>query len=170
MSRDLAVDLHEFHTTFGFVPRKVGDAPSAELVNFRLKFMVEELRELNKGFARRDMEEVLDGLVDLVYVAIGTAWMLGLPFQAAWDEVQRANMTKVRATDASQSRRSTTLDVVKPAGWKKPDIKALIHESDLALKIEDLHPDNEQLDLVNYITDQIEEEAEAYKTKDGEKQ
>ena len=38
-----------------------------------------------------------DALIDLTYVAMGTAYMMGLPWQDLWDEVQRANMSKVRA-------------------------------------------------------------------------
>jgi predicted HAD superfamily Cof-like phosphohydrolase len=67
-----------------------------------------------------------DALVDIVYVAMGTAYMMGLPWQQLWDEVQRSNMDKVRASDASQSKRKNSLDVVKPQGWVGPDLKRII--------------------------------------------
>jgi hypothetical protein len=67
-----------------------------------------------------------DALVDIVYVAMGTAYMMGLPWQQLWDEVQRSNMDKVRASDASQSKRKNSLDVVKPQGWVGPDLKSII--------------------------------------------
>jgi hypothetical protein len=35
-------------------------------------------------------------------------------------------MDKVRASDASQSKRKNSLDVVKPQGWVGPDLKSII--------------------------------------------
>lgn len=93
---------------------------SAEI--FRHKFMQEELDEFFKACQERNLEEAADALVDLVYVVHGTALMMGLPWQQLWDEVQRANMTKERAkADGSNSKRSSSLDVVKPPGWQKPN-------------------------------------------------
>lgn len=43
-----------------------------------------------------------------------------------WDDVQRANMSKVRAEKASDSKRGSTWDVVKPAGWVPPQTDAII--------------------------------------------
>lgn len=70
-----------------------------------------------------DLEKAADALADLVYVALGTAHMMGLPFDAIWAEVQRANMTKERAESArdERSKRQHVFDVVKPAGWTPPD-------------------------------------------------
>jgi predicted HAD superfamily Cof-like phosphohydrolase len=50
--------------------------------------------------------------------------------QACWDElwtdVQRANMSKVRAEKASDSKRGSQWDVVKPAGWVPPQTDAIM--------------------------------------------
>jgi len=43
-----------------------------------------------------------------------------------WADVQRANMSKERATSATQSKRSSTLDVFKPEGWIPPRTEELI--------------------------------------------
>ena len=59
----------------------------------------------------------------IVSVCYSIAHRMGLDWatwRELWDDVQRANMTKVRATDASQSKRKTSLDVIKPMGWEKP--------------------------------------------------
>ena len=63
-----------------------------------------------------EMDEMADALIDLVYVAMGTAVMMGLPWQQLWDDVQRANMSKVRGT----THRGHTVDVSKPPGWVGP--------------------------------------------------
>lgn len=70
---------------------------------------------------RRDLHGQLDALVDLSYVTHGTAVMQGIRrFDEAFCAVHRANMGKVRAESADQSKRGTKLDVVKPKGWSAP--------------------------------------------------
>jgi len=65
---------------------------------FRLKFLQEELDEFARDHAAGDMHGAADALVDLAYVLHGTALMMGLPWAALWDEVQRA---KTAATSVS---------------------------------------------------------------------
>ncbi len=99
-----------------------------DLMNFRIKFLHEELKEFEDAWVDGDVPKMFDALLDLVYVAMGTAHLLGLPWQRGWDEVQRANMTKVRATaDGSDSKRSSPWDVVKPPGWTPPDLDTVIN-------------------------------------------
>jgi predicted HAD superfamily Cof-like phosphohydrolase len=43
-----------------------------------------------------------------------------------WDDVQRANMSKERALKASDSKRGSTFDVIKPAGWVSPRTDEII--------------------------------------------
>jgi len=97
-----------------------------ETFQFRLKFLQEELDEFETAHLSGDMHGAADALVDLAYVLHGTALMMGLPWPRLWDEVQRANMTKVRAKHAGESKRGTALDVVKPEGWKGPDHTAAL--------------------------------------------
>ena len=63
-----------------------------------------------------DLAGQADALVDLVYFAIGTAIMLGLPFEELWNDAHRANMTKVRGA----THRGHPNDVTKPEGWVPP--------------------------------------------------
>jgi hypothetical protein len=74
------------------------------------------------------LEDAADALADLVYVALGTAHLMGLPFNAVWDEVQRANMMKERATGADdpRSKRGHGFDVVKPEGFRPPNHTGII--------------------------------------------
>ena len=90
-------------------------------MQFRIDFMQEELNEIDEAYSDEDLHKVADGLVDLVYVALGTAAMMGLPWQSLWNEVQRANMTKIRTPNAEASKRKNVLDVIKPEGWIGPD-------------------------------------------------
>lgn len=114
----LCDQTHDFDPAVQPGPREVPD----ELLDFRGKFLDEELAEFYKGMADEDIAQMADALVDLVYVAMGTAHLLGLPWEELWDDVQRANMAKVRAaSDGSDSKRGSAWDVVKPEGWVPPD-------------------------------------------------
>ena len=98
--------------------------------DFRVNFMHEEIRELIEGNAQGNLTQIADALVDLVYVALGTAHYFGLPFQALWDEVHRANMEKQpwKEGDPVKPRNASGLEVVKPEGWLPPDIEGVIRD------------------------------------------
>lgn len=96
------------------------------LMQFRFDFMKEELDEINEAYIARDLAGVADGLIDLVYVVMGTAYMMGLPWKRLWDAVHSANMKKVRVEKATDSKRGSTYDVVKPEGWLPPDIEGIL--------------------------------------------
>lgn len=96
---------------------------------FRIKFLEEELQEFKDAYAEGDHAGMFDALLDLVYVAHGTAHLQGYPWVQGWALVQAANMAKVRAQpDGSNSKRGSGWDVVKPEGWTAPDIAQLLTE------------------------------------------
>ena len=98
-----------------------------DLLKFRADFLQEELDEFNRAVDSDDVPGMFDALIDLVYVALGTAHIMNLPWEAGWDQVQRANMAKVRAAkDGSDSKRGSGWDVVKPDGWRAPDLEAVL--------------------------------------------
>lgn len=92
----------------------------------RVQMMLEELRELVEAFHQGNLANQADSLVDLVYFALGTAVMMGIPFDQCFAEVQRANMSKVRVANAAESRRLNKLDVRKPEGWQPPNIAGIL--------------------------------------------
>lgn len=105
-------ELNEFKAAAGlnFVPAQVGTFGGPEIW-------------INKG--PQDLVQQADALVDLVYVALGTAVMMGLPWQALWDDVQRANMAKVRGA----THRGHAVDVKKPKDWIPPQGDKILHEA-----------------------------------------
>ncbi len=126
---DLLEDIAEFHTKFGLPP--VSNTPSLlEIPDmaYRIQFLFEEMQELVDAFEEEDLEKQFDALIDLVYVAIGTAYLMGLPFGEGWSRVHEANMKKVRADSAEdkRSKRGHKWDVVKPEGWESPYLKDLV--------------------------------------------
>jgi predicted HAD superfamily Cof-like phosphohydrolase len=119
-------DVYQFHQKFDLTRPARSTLPPGDLFEFRLKFLHEELAELAHAYDERDLPGYVDALVDLVYVAIGTAVVSGVPFDAVWRAVHEANMKKVRAKSAEDSKRGSTYDVVKPPGWEPPDVGAII--------------------------------------------
>lgn len=118
-------DVGEFHEKVLNLekPIQVG-LISDEFIVERSKFLDEELEEFIKAGITGDMVGVADALADIVYVALGTAWQMGLPFQSIWDLVHSANMKKRRGI----TKRGNINDAVKPENWVGPEagIAALI--------------------------------------------
>ena len=129
MDKDtLLKDIDSFHKKYKFEKNeKVGIPDNNELVNFRTSFLMEELAEYTQAITKKDAAGALDALVDIVYIALGTAWLFNLPFERAWEQVQKANMSKIR-TKSKSKKRGTSFDVVKPKGWTAPDIEQIIEE------------------------------------------
>jgi predicted HAD superfamily Cof-like phosphohydrolase len=121
-------DVCDFFDKFKVPKGTTPHIPDLESYQFRYKFMAEELEEFNRAFEESDLSGMADALVDLVYVALGTALVMGIPFDECWREVQAANMRKVRANgaDDERSKRKHLLDVVKPEGWKPPDVAGVL--------------------------------------------
>ncbi|OXE37528.1 MAG: hypothetical protein CGW95_01030 [Phenylobacterium zucineum] len=139
---DFVGDIEEFHSKFGlFYDGKPRMLPT-ELADFRQKFLQEEkneyvlhteactiaVHERDEAEVTHQLAQMLDGLVDLVYVAVGTAHLHGFDFREAWRRVHAANMAKVRAQRAEDSKRGTTYDVVKPDGWLPPRHEDLVED------------------------------------------
>ena len=122
-------DVIDFHSKFGLNYNGKPMLLHKNTTDFRIKFMQEELNEFTHSSSNNDIVGMADALVDIVYVAMGTAYMMGLPWQELWSEVQRSNMEKIRALSSSESKRNTSLDVVKPQGWTPPNLELIINNA-----------------------------------------
>ena len=95
-------EVEIFNDTFGKPNNYTPVIPKDEkLLNFVIDFIKEETQELEEAIGNRDIVEVLDGICDLLYVAIGNATMVfGLKdkLMAAFEEVQASNMSKTCET------------------------------------------------------------------------
>ena len=90
----------------------------------RVAFMEEEIEELGQAYINEDLVGVADALADLIYVAIGTAHMMGIDMDKVFKVVHAANMRKQRGI----TKRGMVYDAIKPAGWVGPEaeIKAIL--------------------------------------------
>ena len=116
-------DVLEFHKKFGLLTNARPGMLSHKKVQERLEFLQEELDEFNAAVDSKNLAGQADALIDLVYVALGTAIMMGLPWQALWQDVQKCNMAKVRGI----SHRNHAVDCVKPDGWVQPDTNTILY-------------------------------------------
>jgi predicted HAD superfamily Cof-like phosphohydrolase len=138
-------DVEAFHRKFnlGYLGRP--RVLPAALADFRERFMREELTEYEQNAAGAQnelghsdlfnpdeanltfhLEEMLDALVDLTYVVLGTSIYHGFNFREAWRRVHAANMKKIKAVNEQQSVRKSLHDVVKPDGWQPPSHADLV--------------------------------------------
>lgn len=86
----------------------------------RFNFMSEELNEFYMhGYVNQDLVETTDALIDLVYVALGTLYLMGIPANTAWSYVHAANMKK----ELGVTKRGSRLDTFKPEHWVSPNVR-----------------------------------------------
>ena len=123
MSKDWVKDINDMHRKFG-VHKAVKDFDKKKLkefLEFRLRFLDEELNETKSAAVYEvDAEEVVDGLIDLCVVAIGTLDAFGVDAYKAWDEVHKANMAKEVGIKEERPNPLGLPDLVKPEGWENP--------------------------------------------------
>lgn len=127
-------DVGTFHYRFGLRAVNYGGAgpnvtagredEERRMLDDRVLFLHEELREYVEAIEDGDDARQFDALLDLVWVAMGTAHLSGFPWQRGWNLVQAANMAKERMDDGEDFKSK----IGKPPGWQPPDIEGLLAE------------------------------------------
>ena len=119
MSTNWVNDIEDMHDKY-----RVHDAVSKmdpdtlkKLLEFRIRFLEEELTELKEA---ESAEDVVDALIDLCVVAIGTLDIFQVNSFIAWDVVHEANMNKEVGVKASRPNPLGLPDLIKPEGWAAP--------------------------------------------------
>ena len=113
MIQDIRDMLHKFdqHT------KNMTDNQRKAFLRSRIAFMEEELNEMKEALFT---EDIVDAIIDLVYVAIGTLELFEVDTQKAWDAVHAANMSKEPGHNPTRPNAFGFPDLIKPAGWKAP--------------------------------------------------
>ena len=123
MSTNWVKDIQEMQTKFGtrdWTNKNVGTDKLKTFLDFRLDFIKEEYEETLKAVAENDAEEIVDGLIDICVVAIGTLDAYGVDAHKAWDAVHKANMAKEVGIKAERPNPLGVPDLIKPEGWINP--------------------------------------------------
>ena len=134
MSTNWVQDIADMHQKYGVNPvvRNFDKDKLAAFLKFRIDFLQEELDEMRNAVANRQAsaldttnasDDVVDALIDLCVVAIGTLDAFDVNAYEAWDRVHKANMNKEVGVKASRPNPLGLPDLVKPEGWIAPTHK-----------------------------------------------
>jgi predicted HAD superfamily Cof-like phosphohydrolase len=123
VTTDVFKDLRDFHDRMNFTQafEAMNEVDRVRFLNFRIAFLKEELGELQLAYETGDNPEIVDALVDLAVVALGTLDAMGVDGARAWREVMRANNQKLPGIKRGRPNPLKLPDLVKPDGWKAPD-------------------------------------------------
>lgn len=114
--------VEAFHRKFDHV---IGTSPQISRPNLRVKLIRSEAKETCDAIEAGDLVEAIDGICDLLYVAIGTAVEFGIDLEPFFDEVHRSNMAKDGGGKDADGKS------LKPPGWTPPDIKGELERQSL---------------------------------------
>jgi predicted HAD superfamily Cof-like phosphohydrolase len=120
MSTNWSHDIFEMHEKFGThtAMANMDKDKMRKFLQFRIQFLQEELDEMKNATSA---EDVVDALIDLCVVAIGTLDAYGVDANQAWDEVLKANLNKEVGIKKSRPNPLGLPDLIKPPGWVGPD-------------------------------------------------
>jgi len=125
MSKDWVKDINEMQYKYG-VHKWMHDNRNKpdqlkRYLEFRIDFLQEELSETEAALVGMDAEEIVDGLIDLCVVAIGTLDAFGVDAHKAWDEILKANLAKEPGVKPERPNPLGLPDLIKPEGWEGPN-------------------------------------------------
>jgi len=92
-------------------------------LKFRLDFIKEELDETFDAYFAKDDIEVLDGLVDILVVTLGTLDAFKCKTPEAWNNVFNSNMTKHPGVNENRPNTFSLPDMMKGKTYIKPKLK-----------------------------------------------
>lgn len=119
MSTNWIADIAAMHHKYG-VKDAVANFDKEKLqkfLEFRISFLQEELDELKTA---KNADDVVDALIDLCVVAIGTLDAFNINSIEAWNRVHEANMNKEVGIKPSRPNPLGLPDLIKPEGWESP--------------------------------------------------
>ena len=126
MSINWVEDMNRMHKKYGAheAVSKLTKEQLKAFLQFRINFLQEELDEMKEAATPNkpiDSEEVVDALIDLCVVAIGTLDLFEVNAYEAWNQVLQANLNKKVGIKESRPNPFGLPDLVKPDDWKAPD-------------------------------------------------
>jgi|TARA_B110000914_G_C15439316_1_gene435312 predicted HAD superfamily Cof-like phosphohydrolase len=113
--------LLEFNNAFDIPKLDDPGLGTNELIELRIKLLVEEVQEYAEAARAGDMVEILDALADIGYILAGTIINHGMQhiYDESFAEVHRSNMAKL--VDGKVIRREDG-KVLKPQDWQPPNL------------------------------------------------
>ena len=100
-------------------------APSLANYDMYLGLIDEEYGELVEAVIAKNPIEQLDALIDILVVTVGAIRAGNMDGEGAWKEVMKTNFAKIDP-DTGKVRKREDGKVLKPDGWKEPELKEFI--------------------------------------------
>lgn len=98
------------------------DAP----LDLRDTCMKEEWKELREAIEGGNRAEIAKECADVVWTVLAYAWGHSISFDKVWNAVADSNYAKIGPN--GEIHRRADGKIVKPPGWKKPDIEEALRE------------------------------------------
>jgi hypothetical protein len=98
--------------------RQMSPVMQAEFLEMKIRHIEEEVREIRDASTPG---ELVDGIIDLCFVAIGTLYTFGVDAQKAWWRTMDANLKKKVGIKENRPNKFGLPDLVKPLGWEPPN-------------------------------------------------
>lgn len=120
------------------IKKDFSDFQKASYLEFRAKFIQEELHELFDSIIDKDTDGIVDALIDIIVVALGTLDAYDVNVKKAWSRVHYANMQKQVGKNPTRENIYNLPDLIKPDGWEAPQHFDNIGELNFLEKKEEL--------------------------------
>ncbi len=104
----------------------VGDRNQEQYAMY-VKLINEEVGELHQAVLDGDLIEQLDALIDIMVVTVGAVQSLGADGEGAWKEVMSTNFAKIDSLTGRVRKREDG-KVLKPVGWRPPELSKYINQ------------------------------------------
>lgn len=127
--QNIILDVLDFHHVTNTDVATTPGPLSENRKKLRKSLIDEEVnKELLVAIDEDDIKGILDGAVDSIYVILGTLIEYGLAahFKAAWNEVQRSNMSKVDPDIGVIYREDGK--VLKPDSYSPADLDSVLNQ------------------------------------------
>jgi hypothetical protein len=107
--------VSKFADKFGFTSVEVTE----EVVDYRIGLLTEEYQETIGAHRTANAEELIDGHIDIIIIAMGNLAIFGVNGEEAFDQVMAANMAKKLGKRRESDPEGSS--IIKPEGWTGPD-------------------------------------------------
>lgn len=109
--------VKDFQEAFNLPHESTPKLLTPERLAFRQRLLQEEVDEISVS---KTLEDLADGIGDVIYIALGTAVEAGIEMGPILEIIQNANMAKLGA-DGKPIYRESDGKVMKPEGWQAPE-------------------------------------------------
>ena len=113
-----------FMKTFGQEVKVKAGFSSDKINKLRVDLIEEELEELKEAIHKKDLQEAVDALTDILYVTYGAGHAFGVNLDKCFEEVQNSNMSKLG--DNGKPIFNENGKVMKGPNYFKPDLNQFL--------------------------------------------